>query len=221
VTLKRKQIQPSDRKFIDISEHFIGSITATQGGVFGLSPVLAGTGATLGILAGESGANGVLRNQTGSTASGSSAIRSALSLLLSAGNWSLNFRVRIPVLSNATQRFTAIVGFGDTATVTFPLQGAIVYHDVNSGFWQLMTRNGGSGTQTIVVTTTPVIANSWHEMTIQVGGGIATFVVGGILYNISTTLPTTATNILFSIFKGAGLSSSFFEIDFIGLRIEQ
>lgn len=217
---KRDQIRLGDRAFSEISEHFLGSIGSTQGGYFGFATVLAGAGATLGILGAEVGSPGILRNQTGSTATGSSAIRTALSMLLTAGNWELNFRVRIPVLSTAAQNFTAVVGFGDNATVTFPLQGIVIYHSLGSGFWNLMTRNGGSGTQTLITTTTPVTAGTWYDMTIRVGSGVANFVVGGITYSISTTLPTTSVNVLFNIFKAAGLTSSFFEIDFISLRYE-
>lgn len=218
--IAKNQVEVNNRNFIEVSEHFIGSITSTQGGFFPFTVVLAGAGATLGIIPAEIGSPGILRLQTGSTATGFSLIRTPLSILPTSSNWELNFRIRIPTLSNATQNFTAIAGFGDTANTTFPLFGIIIYHSVAKSTWQLMTRNGGSGVQTIVATTTNVIAGTWYDMTIRVGSGVATFVVEGITYSISNNLPTSAVNVIFNILKLAGVTSSFFEIDFVRLRYE-
>lgn len=214
--LKRRQVALSNAKFYEVSDHFL-NLSPTVQGSLGLVGSGAGTGATFGILGAEAGSPGIVRPQTGTTATGYYRLSTPLGLNLSSGIWNLNMRVRIPTLSTGAQNFTAELGFGEAATTTLSANGVFFLHSSSSANWSLITRNGGVQT---VVDCSPITANTWYDLNLRVGDGIAIATIDGTSYTSSTNLPTANQCLTLHVLKAAGAANRFVDIDYMRLRIE-
>lgn len=100
-----------------------------------------------------------------------------------------NAAVRIPVLSDGTNRFTFHFGFNDLVTGEGTDVLYFKYSDnINSGRWQIISRKAGVTVQTIDTGVT-VVAGDWYDLYIEVNkaGDRALFYINGTLVSTITT----------------------------------
>ncbi len=140
-------------------------------------------------------------------------------LLFGGGRMILNFMIRIPTLSDGTDRYNLYLGFGDTLVAGEFVDGAyFIYSDnINSGNWRLSTAS--NSTRTTFDTSTAVDTN-WHLLTVDVNaaGTLASFFIdGSSVGTINTNIPTGAGRqfgIDFKMDKALGTNPRSLEIDF-------
>lgn len=180
-----------------------------------------GTGASVG----QTNVNaatrpGVLFGTTGSTNTGRAGIISSLSALLFGGGvWSLTADIQLPNLSDGTDTYQFIFGFGDNATARDQTDGAyMVYDQAVSPNWQIVTANNGTRTTTV---SSVAVTTSWVKLSVVVNaaGTLATFFVNGVsIGTISTNIPTASGRefgMLANIIKSVGTNGRVFYIDYM------
>ena len=117
----------------------------------------------------------------------------ATNMILTGGN-SLEWRVRLPVLSAASPRYNVKVGMQDNLVVGDPANGIYFQYsdNVNSGCWVGVTRN--ASTSTPVNSTVTVVANQWYVLrwTANTAGTLVSFYIDNVLIGTSAlNIPTT------------------------------
>lgn len=131
-------------------------------------------------------------------------------LLLDSGTITLEWVIKIPTLSDGSNRFTIRCGALDNFA---PAEGtnAVEFRyidNVNSGNWVMVTRNGGSETATNTAT---AVGTGWTRLTIILTPltPLATFYVGGVsVGTITTNIPTTnVVGLQTQIVKSVGTTS--------------
>jgi hypothetical protein len=115
-------------------------------------------------------------------------------IILGGGLIVLQTVVKIPVLSDGTNRFTIRIGFGDD--ITAPTDGVyFLYQDnVNSGKWECRTTSASTTTATDSGITTDT---NWHNYTIIINSNASsvTFYIDGSLVATNTTnIPSVILN---------------------------
>ena len=190
------------RGFIEVVDNFIGQIPAatSPAGPFAFFSATSGTGAALARLSGTVGSIAGWQCQNGTTTNGRAAFNSSLSLFRFSGGYSvLQMRVRVPVLSDATDTFTTTHGFGDTVVNGNQVDGFFAIYSsqadyyTNATKWSAMTAN--NSTYTEIPSSLTVVANQWYMMTfvINAAGTSCDFYIDDALIGASTTnIPTTS-----------------------------
>jgi len=175
---------------------------------------------------------GVVGLNTGTTATGASAIRSDVNAPpLFIGNGAISYEVYINVetLSDATNRFYNIFGFignavpNNTTNAIYFLydEGGVVVGNSANANWKCVTIN--SATRTFTTTSVAVTASAWVKLRIEINANATSvgFFINDILVATNTTnIPTTSTPI--TIFNGniktIGTTSRITYIDYIAYR---
>jgi hypothetical protein len=153
------------------------------------------TGGSIVAANGDQNHPGIITLSTLAVATNSAAITTAANAVrFGAGAARLAVIFRIPTLSDATDTFTARVGFCD-ATNAESTDGAFIRytHGTNSGKFQFVTRN--NSTETATDTGITVGLNTWYRVQIDVNaaGTSATCTINGTLVATNTTnIPTAA-----------------------------
>jgi hypothetical protein len=128
---------------------------------------------------------------TGTNASGIGSILSYQTNLDQVGKAIFAADVRIPTLSDGTNRFHVAAGFMEVADpkVTSPSAAFYYRDDVNGGRWQLVTR---STSVTEVDSGVTVVGNTVYRLELEYTPGISVvYKIDGVTVGtISTTLPT-------------------------------
>jgi hypothetical protein len=160
---------------------------------------------------------GITIYATGTTATGyamhnTNASGQAQQFQFGGGQWLYETYVAIDTnLSNATERYRFLTGFGDLATNANDNNCAIITYDeggtangtIASPNWQCVTAN--NGTRTLTTTTIPVVANTWYKLRIFVNAAatqILYFVNGTLVATHTTNIPTFALGRRFKIKQG-------------------
>lgn len=145
--------------------------TTNQNGFAAVSAA-GGTSALQGAATGNNYA-GLVQIGTGTTnnATGVSAIDSFNSvgkMLIGGVPLTIEWRVRIPVLSTGTVTFTARVGLQDSTATGDPTNGVYFAYTngVNTGQWQGITRS--ASTSTTVNSTVAIVANTWYRLRAEI-----------------------------------------------------
>jgi len=190
-----------------------------------------GTGATATLQTGEATAPGIIRLATGSGPTSANNSRLQLGqtagFLLGGATYYLEFRIRLPSLSNATETFRINVGFYDV-TAGDPVDGAcFVYtHGTNSGNFVYKVRSNSSTVGSDVNGTVGPAANTWVRLGVLVDSSASTFkfyVNGTLDGTISGSGPTaagreTSARALIEASGGStGTASDLMEIDYVYL----
>lgn len=170
----------------------------------------------------ESGAVGVMSIGTGTTSTGAVFIGTNTGVFSFGDGITLSeIRVKLPVLSDGTNRFTIRVGFVNSATGD-SINGAYFRYvdNVNSGNWQLITRSGG--VETAVNTATTVVANTWIKLSVltDATASLVTYSVNGVsVGTINSNIGTTNIGMGMSIVKSAGTTASLLYCDYqLGMK---
>jgi hypothetical protein len=140
------------------------------------------------------------------------------------GAWVFETFVNVETLSDVTNRFRFMAGFGDSPTNASEGNGVLFTYDeggtqngtIASPNWQCVSVIGGI-TRTLTTTTTAVSSSTWTKLRIEVNaaGTSVTFYVNGTLVATHTTnIPTfisaanaRAFNVKLSILKSIGLTN--------------
>jgi hypothetical protein len=166
---------------------------------------------------------GITSNSTGrATLDGNSSVSN-----IKLANMSVEWRVRIPTLSNGTTGFQFRAGFMDANTAGDSANGVFFYYSdtENSGRWRVITRN--ASTSTTVDSTIAVVANTWYKLRWVSSGNGATvmFYIDDVLIGTSSsnTPVTNATRLMAKIEKKAPNSavSRTVDIDYLGMGVQR
>lgn len=184
----------------------------------------SGTGASTGLAnIPDAGSAGVISATTGSTATGRTALRSTSATLnLGQGPCQLAARVRVPILSTATERFAFRVGFGDVDTGDMVDGLYFEYDESVSANWRCKSANNSA--RTTVDSGVAVAINTWYvlEVFLSAGGTTATYYINNSLVaTITTNIPTASgrdTGVGFWLIKSAGTTARTILLDYLGAR---
>jgi hypothetical protein len=148
------------------------------------------------------------------------------------GAWVFESYVNVETLSDLTNRFRFVSGFGNAPTNASEQNGAFFTYDeggiqngtVASPNWQCVTTL--ASTRTLTTTTTAVTAGAWVKLRIQVNaaGTSVTFYINGTLVATHTTnIPTYVAgnaargfNVKQGILKSTGLTNRNVYCDYLG-----
>lgn len=213
--------------YFEKDDFFVAALDpSTFAGPFGFIEENANSGSAGGTLnSADSTHPGVVQVDTGAaSAAGAAGFRSSgTAILFGGGQWSMEWMVRIPTLSDGTHRFTCRVGFLD-AGIAEPADGVYFRYvdNVNSGRWVLVARN--NSTETTTNSSSAPVANTWYRLKIVVNaaGTLATYYVNGTsIGTTATNIPTASgrqTGLGMSIIKSVGTASRTFEADYVQLE---
>jgi len=186
-------------------------------GTQGYASVVAGAGASvLGTFI--AGVTGIISMATGTTATGSVVVHdigTTTKHLAGAGELVCIVKFKLNVLSNATNRFSLRLGFGDTTTAAadnIDSAGYIEYSDnVNSGNWVYCTASNSTRTKVnSTVAPVAITGDNWMYLKIvcnSAGTQTDFYINNTLLGSITTNIPTTAGRTFdtkFSIAKSVG-----------------
>jgi uncharacterized membrane protein len=200
-------------------------IAATTAGQTNWNITSAGAGAGVTQTASLFGRLGVHQLSTGTTNAGRTALNKGGNIILfDNGLTVLDESVRFEDLSTATDRYTFYCGYGDNVAAGTMLDGVYFrYTEGTSGnFWILETSN--NNTKTTTVTTSPILADTWYDLKIEVSpsGTRADFFVNGVnIGNIITNIPTVAgrnTGTIFKAEKSAGGNPRLVYVDYANFK---
>lgn len=143
------------------------------------------------------------------------------------GSITVEWRVKIPVLSNGTVRFNVKAGLqGGTASGS-PANGVYFEYidNVNSGNWRGVSRN--ASTSTIVNGSIAPVADTWTKLRLEINsaGTLVTFYVDGVSIGTSSTnIPTTNASRLMASIERSGIvigQNRNLYLDSVAWRIER
>lgn len=128
--------------------------------------------------------------------------------------------IKITTLSDATNRYTFLMGFSSTPTVITVDTGAVIFYsdNVNSGKWQAITDNDNAGDQTLDLGIA-VAAATWYflEVEINAAGTQAEFFINHVSKGtISTNVPTGVGDEMvpfLGMIKSVGLTARDYNLD--------
>lgn len=177
---------------------------------------------------GEAGRPGIIQLSTGGVSTNARTFfrgggtSTTSPYLLGNGRWVFEFWIRIPVLSNGTDRFTVKAGLLNSNTATAPTNGCwFEYIDnANSGQWQCFTKSTAGATTTINTTSAPS-ANTWYKLRVDVNSGgtqVDFFVDGSNVGTASTSanIPTgsgRSVTPMMGIYKSVGTTNVVLDMD--------
>lgn len=139
--------------------------------------------------------------------------------ILTSNILSLTMIFNIANLSNGTNRYTLRLGVGDTVNADQVNGVYFEYSDnINSGNWVLKTSAASSRTTT---NTAVAVATGWHNFTITVSGGTATYFLDGVsLGTNAATIPTAGVGPWVDAARDAGtIAANTFQIDMISYQL--
>jgi hypothetical protein len=137
--------------------------------------------------------------------------------------------VRIPTLSDGTQRFQFLSGLSSINNSTSIGSGILFAYDeggVSAGSsatpnWQVATMNGGFRTWT-TITSVPVVAGQYYRLTIEINDACTSvvFKIDGTTVRTETlTLPSaTDIGLMTQIYKSIGTTARTVEVDYISFK---
>jgi hypothetical protein len=167
-------------------------------------------------------------NATGRAWFGQGIGTTASIMRMGGGRIILETSVRIPTLSDGTQRFQFLSGLSSTNNSTSIGNGILFAYDeggVSSGSsasanWQVATMLGGARTWT--TTSVPVVANQFYKLTIEINDACTSVVFkidGTIVRTETLTLPSsTDIGLMTQIYKSIGTTARTVEVDYISFK---
>lgn len=199
----------------------------------GLHPYISGvtgTGAAISLVHDTARPHlGALQLSTGTTATGLCRMTtSELANLLnfdSSGKFAFSGRIRIPTLSDATNRFVIRLGFTDVNTGAVPTDGAYIeYDEVSSANWRTNARNNAAGAA--VSSSSAVAAATWYrfKITCTFESSVLTlrfFINDTLIATRTTDIPTGTARAMgmgISILKSVGTTARTMQVDWLAFH---
>lgn len=209
----------NDRKYEAVTtSDFVAA--ATEGG---FASTVSGTGAANTVTAVD-GHPGVLSCSAGTTATGSAFTSTAAAALYSDGGvLRVDALVKFATLSDASQEYSAVAGFGDTATTHDQVDGAYIYYDRANDGTNFFIATAKGSTRTEVDTGLAVVADTWYNLTVVLEGSAAYFYINDVAVGtITTNVPDAVANafgIVAGILKSVGTTARTLEVDYINAKV--
>ena len=216
---------------LELHEDFIyaAGVALQWVGTFGSG---TGSAANAGDVLGTTSRPGIVTLATGTTTTGLAGVRTSFnfgSLRIGQGQTVFTALLRVPTLSDATNRFHLRFGLGDVnSSATAITNGCFIVYDeggVSTGStasanWQAVSASSSSRTWTN--SSTSVAAGTWYVLQIEMNAAGTS-----IVYKVNgTTIATHTTNInttpglqfVVQIMKTAGTTSRTTDVDYVSLK---
>lgn len=203
-------------------DEFLGGTSAGQG--LGLLFVV-NSGSSSSITAAETNHPGLIQCNT-STSASSAPTYTGGSFAFGSESYTLRWIVRTPTaLSDGTDTYHIVVGWGDSTTSALPTDGAFFYYhnSTNSGNWTGMTMSNGTLNPATGGSTVAVDDSTWYDLVITVDAAASSvnFYVNGTLIGTSASqIPsgtTRATNLEIQIVKELGTNPRILSADYVSI----
>lgn len=206
----------TDTGWIDFGNNGAGSNII--GGSFGVVPLSTDTGRA-----------GIVSFETGTTATGMAYAMGAQQLTWSAwpplkpdsGMPFAEFvsSVRIPVLSDGTNRFSFYTGSLGNNSKTSAGAGFFYQDDTNGGRWECFSGNGSSST--VADSGVTVAANTWYDLRVVVNPTARVFFINGTqVATITTNLAASMCASGLYLAKSIGTTNRSVLVDYFGMYAE-
>lgn len=214
-------------RFYQVDHMWNDNTTDGNGGVWGLCSTSGTAGASVqGQLV--AGKPGVVRFATGTNAAGRAGweqeINGSNSPFSIGGGvqWTVETSIRITETSTGTQRFRVLFGFTDTDG-TISNNGCFFEYkdDVNSGKWQIRSRNGGvESTKDSGVTVTFAAWITLKLVFASDGSSVEGFINGTSIGTLSTNIPASSNYVFLEccIQKTVGTTSRTMDCDYVEME---
>lgn len=177
-----------------------------------------GTSGSITSINGGSTAPGVWRFASGTASHTNITLGNVANIVLGGGTLTFHFRFKVPILSDATNRYSVQIGLRDAWNAAANSAVVVQYTDnINSG--NLTLRRYTAGVATDANSTVPVVADTWISGYIEVNdiGTEAYLYIGNILSATLTGLNSTdATLAGCSIYRTAGSTNRNLDVDYLG-----
>lgn len=203
-------------KFWYGADHFVsqGNNYANPVGPLGLTRAISGTGAVTTVVSAYNGALGVMQCVNGTDANGRSFIGGGTFLGLGPAIGRIIFRAKVGLsaLSDATDRYTTIIGLVDAQSgVSADGVWFNVTDNVNNGEYQVSNANGSVITNT--GTNVSAVAGTWKtfEIDLNAAANAVTCKIDNVVVSTTTTnLPVAGTEFTYGVgsYRTAGTSNS-------------
>ena len=191
-----------------------------------VAPLVTTFSATAGASALQSGAYtsstsiGQLGLYTGTASTGRAGLASHLDMIqLGANSWTFETKLLLSNLSDATDTFTARLGFLDTQTgESTDFVGFRYTHGTNSGKWECVTRS--NSTETAVDSGTSPSAGTYQTFKIEINStatSVTFYINGSSVGTITSNIPSGSSRLLgfgYLIAKSVGTNSRSMHFDY-------
>lgn len=186
--------------------------------------ILGGSGASIvGIdINGETDVIGVFR-LSAATSSTNRAVYATRGWVTGNGEIVFETKLRIPTLSDSSQRFYVRAGFVNSSAVASTTDGIYFRYidNLNSGQWQLVCISGS--TATVTNTASAPIANTWYKLRIVINSAASSvgFYIDGVLVGtITTNIPTNAATLqgIWGIERTVGTTARTLDSDYMYIK---
>ena len=202
---------------LDIGHSPLGFLRGTSG--------TSGAAATISTTPVDNKSWGVITFTTGTSASGRSYVTSSTATPFQLGTNKLNteFRVMLPVLSTATQRFTFYAGFVNSTAAGQPTNGLYFMHvdNVNSGNWTL--RSVASSTASTCDSTILPVINTWYRLRMEYISSslVNCYINDALMGTIVSYIPTASIYCGIKQEKSIGTSARIAYVDSLWWRMDR
>lgn len=169
---------------------------------------------------------GICRLQTGTTTTGFAGITQGTTMNFGVGSYDLEMLIYIPTLSDGTETYSIVAGFGNAFTSASDFGNGAYFrytHGTNSGEWEGKTADNNS--RTTLDTATAAAAGAWTKLriTVNAAANLATFYINGTsVGTIATNIPTLTARSFgphIQITKSAGSTNRLLYVDYVKLKI--
>lgn len=212
--------------YFSFMEHFIGTSATSTVSPYFLRTVNSGTTAAVSLSSDTDTRMGVLRLGTGfyntsGAALGTSGMQSFnFAAIPNGGYYETGCSFQLPTLSDATETFSLVFGFGD-ATTAQPIDGVFLRYTTDTVVGRLVVES--VITNIAIPNITNLEINTDYILKIRVSrdnSGVlsATFKLNGNEVTTSSGIPTGVarqTTLQYAIIKSSGINSRFVELDWI------
>jgi len=152
-----------------------------------------------------------------------------VSIYLGNGSWIFETSINLSNLSDGTNRFRTIHGFGSNSANTVETDGVFFTYDEGgtlngtaaSPNWQCVTV--ANSVRTLTTTSTAVTASAWNKLRIEInaaGTSVTFYVNGTAIATHTTNIPLGSNsrylNVKQGLYKATGLTSRTMYVDYLG-----
>jgi hypothetical protein len=196
-------------------------------GTFGRLGSSAGSGAGTNAIQSEAGHPGIIRAVTGTsgTANRYEGYGGGSTLRMATLSASFFARIRVPTLSDATDRFTDRAGWLNTLWPAYGLTDGCFFRytdNVNSGRWECVCI--ASSTETASDSGVYLSANTWVDLLIEInaaGTSVVFSINGSVVATVTTNIPGASPQLApqCNIRQASGSNSRSLDMDVVGIQI--
>lgn len=196
--------------------------TSVPMGDFGFVVNQSGSGVAVGDQSGDTTAPGTIQMENGTAAGGYAGILTTAKIQLGGGSYAVEWRVKIPALTDGTDNFTVRCGILDSP-IGPPVDGLFFRYSNADAHWIAVNRS--NSTETAVTCATTVVADTWYKLRVVVNSAAtsaAYTIDDGDLQTITTNIPSSTTRLTgigAGIIRDAGTIERTLRADYAGMDV--